>query len=97
MPGLGPTWARTTAKDERSSAWGGEVVLDLFVWRRRRFGWFLEPRHGVTFIDGKKSAGLTVGCSLLLRRPTFLHRYWWACPERPGGWGRCQLGLNFGL
>ena len=62
MPGLGPTWAHTTATGERSSTWGSEVVLDLFIWRSKRFGWFLEPGYGITFGAGnKKSAGLTVG------------------------------------
>jgi hypothetical protein len=62
MPGLGPTWAHTTAAGERSSTWGGEMVLDLFVWRNKRFGWFLEPSYGITFGAGnKKSASLTAG------------------------------------
>lgn len=62
MPGLGPTWAHTTAAGERSSTWGSEVVLDLFVWRSKRSGWFLEPSYGITFGDGnRKSVGLTAG------------------------------------
>jgi hypothetical protein len=36
-------------------------VIDLFVWRSKRFGWFLEPSYGVALGNGKKSAALTAG------------------------------------
>jgi hypothetical protein len=62
MPGLGPTWAHTTQAGERPSTWGAEMVLDLFIWRSKCFGWFLEPSYGISFGNGnKKSAGLTAG------------------------------------
>ena len=62
MPGLGPTWTHTTQPGERPSIWGAEAVVDLMVWRRRRFGWFLEPSYGVTLGNGnKKSVGVSAG------------------------------------
>jgi hypothetical protein len=62
MPGLGPTWTHTTQAGERASAWGAEAVIDLFFWRSKRLGWYLEPSYGLTFADGnKKSAALTAG------------------------------------
>jgi hypothetical protein len=62
MPGLGPTWAHTTQPGERPGSWGAEAVIDLFVWRGKRFGWFLEPSYGLAFGDGnKKSVALTAG------------------------------------
>jgi hypothetical protein len=43
--GLGPTWAHTTQPGQQSSSWGIEAVVDLFVWRNKRFSWFFgaEP------------------------------------------------------
>ena len=62
MPGLGPTWAHTTQPGEEPSTWGAEAVIDLFFWRSKRLGWYLEPSYGVTFGNGKKkSAALTGG------------------------------------
>jgi hypothetical protein len=40
-------------------------VIDLFVWRSKRFGWFLEPSYGVALGNGnKKSVALTAGLFL---------------------------------
>jgi hypothetical protein len=62
MPGLGPTWTHTTQPGAQSSTWGAVVVIDLFVWRTRRLGWFLEPSYGIALGNGnKKSVGLTGG------------------------------------
>ena len=62
MPGLGPTWTHTTQAGERPGSWGAEAVIDLFVWRSKRFGWFLEPSYGVALGNGnKKSVALTAG------------------------------------
>jgi len=62
MPGLGPTWAHTTQPGAAQSIWGAEAVIDLFFWRSKRVGWYLEPGYGITFGDGsKKSAALTGG------------------------------------
>jgi len=62
MPGLGPTWTHTTQPGERAGSWGAEAVIDLFVWRSKRFGWFLEPSYGVAPGNGsKKSVALTAG------------------------------------
>jgi hypothetical protein len=62
MPGLGPTWTHTTQAGKRPGSWGAEAVIDLFVWRSKRFGWFLEPSYGVALGNGnKKSAALTAG------------------------------------
>ena len=62
MPGLGATWAHTTQLGERSSSFGAEAVVDLFFWRSKRFGWYLEPSYGTTFGNGnKKSAAVTGG------------------------------------
>jgi hypothetical protein len=43
MPGLGPTWSHTTQYGERPGMWGAEAVIDLFLWRSKRLGWYLEP------------------------------------------------------
>jgi hypothetical protein len=41
---------------------GAEAVIDLFVWRSKRFGWFLEPGYGVALGNGnKKSVAPTAG------------------------------------
>jgi hypothetical protein len=62
MPGLGPTWTHTTQPGARSSVWGAVAVIDLFVWRTRHLGWFLEPSYGIALGNGnKKSVGLTGG------------------------------------
>jgi hypothetical protein len=62
MPGLGPTWTHTTQPGAQSSTWGAVAVIDLFVWRTRRLGWFLEPSYGIALGNGnKKSVGLTGG------------------------------------
>jgi hypothetical protein len=62
MPGLGPTWTHTTQSAAHSSTWGAVAVIDLFVWRTRRLGWFLEPSFGVASGNGnQKSVGLTGG------------------------------------
>jgi hypothetical protein len=62
MPGLGPTWAHTAQPGAQSSTWGAVVVIDLFVWRTKRLGWFLEPSYGIALGNGNnKSVGLTGG------------------------------------
>jgi hypothetical protein len=62
MPGLGPTWTHTTQPGAQSSTWGAVAVIDLFVWRTSRLGWFLEPSYGIALGNGnKKSVGLTGG------------------------------------
>jgi hypothetical protein len=62
MPGLGPTWTHTVQPGEPPSTWGAEAVLDLFFWRSKRFGWYLEPSYGVNLGNGnKQSAALTGG------------------------------------
>jgi hypothetical protein len=62
MPGLGPTWTHTTQSGAQSSTWGAVAVIDLFVWRTKRLGWFLEPSYGIALNNGnKKSVGLTGG------------------------------------
>jgi hypothetical protein len=62
MPGIGPTWTHTTQTGQRPSVWGGEAVVDLFFWRSKRFGWYLEPSYGATFASGHaKSLAVTAG------------------------------------
>ena len=61
MPGLGPTWTHTTRPGGRPSTWGAEAVVDLFFWRSKRFGWYLEPTYGITFSNSNKSAALAAG------------------------------------
>ena len=62
MPGIGPTWSHTTQNGERPSTWGAEAVIDLFFWRSKRYGWYMEPSYGVIFGNGnRKSAALTGG------------------------------------
>jgi hypothetical protein len=62
MPGVGPTWTHTTQPGERPSTWGAEAVIDLFFWRSKRIGWFLEPSYGIALGNGnKKSVALTGG------------------------------------
>jgi hypothetical protein len=62
MPGVGPTWTHTTQPGAQSSAWGAVAVVDLFFWRTKRLGWFLEPSYGIALGNGnKKSVGLTGG------------------------------------
>jgi hypothetical protein len=49
------------------SSWGAEAVIDLFFWRSKRFGWFLEPSYGITLGTGnKKSVSLTGGLFLAI-------------------------------
>jgi hypothetical protein len=37
-------------------------VLDLFFWRSKRLGWYLEASYGITFDSGHmKSVALTGG------------------------------------
>jgi hypothetical protein len=72
--GLGPTWAHTTQPGQQSSSWGIEAVVDLFVWRNKRVGCFLEPSHGIApGNENRKSMGLTGGLfspfARLLRAP----------------------------
>lgn len=47
MPGIGPTWEYTSERGEIASQWGAEVVLDVFIWRTERYGWFVEPAYGM--------------------------------------------------
>ncbi len=62
MPGPGPTWTHSTQPGARSSTWGAVAVIDLYVWRTKRLGWFLEPSYGVALGNGnEKSVGLTGG------------------------------------
>lgn len=62
MPGLGSTWSHTTQPGEPRSAWGAEIVVDLFFWRSHRFGWYLEPSYGLNLSGGsQKSMALTGG------------------------------------
>jgi hypothetical protein len=62
MPGLGPTWAHTTQSGQRPTTWGAEAVIDLFFWRSKHFGWYLEPSYGIAFGHGNpRSATLTAG------------------------------------
>jgi hypothetical protein len=62
MPGLGPTWSYTAQPGTRSSTWGAEAVIDLFFWRSKRLGWYLEPSYGIALGNGnQKSVGLTGG------------------------------------
>lgn len=65
MPGLGPTWAHTTQPGQQSSSWGVEAVIDVFIWRSKRFGWFFEPSYGIALgSGGRKSVGVTGGLFL---------------------------------
>lgn len=62
MPGLGPTRSHTTQAGQRPSAWGAEAVVDLFFWRSKHFGWYLEPSYGIALGNhNAKSVALTGG------------------------------------
>ena len=62
MPGVGPTWAHMTQDGRRTDRWGAEFVLDFFIWRTPRMGWYLEPSCGMSLAEGhEKSAALTGG------------------------------------
>ena len=62
LPGVGPTWSHALQSGERSGTWGVEAVIDLFVWRTRRVGWYVEPSYGIAFSNGnKKTLALTGG------------------------------------
>jgi hypothetical protein len=62
MPGVGPTWEHTNRTGERADTFGGELVIDFFIWSSRRMGWFIEPAYGVAFAQGHKtSATITAG------------------------------------
>lgn len=61
MPGLGPTWNHTS-QSGGASAWGAEMVLDVFIWRTKHVGWYVEPSYGITIGNGnQKSVALTGG------------------------------------
>ncbi len=61
MPGLGPTWNHTS-QSGAVSTWGAEMVLDVFIWRTKHIGWYLEPSYGIAFGNGNhKSVALTGG------------------------------------
>jgi hypothetical protein len=45
MPGVGATWVHTAQPGERSSSWGAEAVIDLFIWRSRHLGWYLRNQR----------------------------------------------------
>jgi hypothetical protein len=62
MPGLGPTWTSAARLGGRATSWGAEAVIDLFFWRTRRKGWYLEPSYGIELGGGNaKSAALSGG------------------------------------
>jgi hypothetical protein len=62
MPDLGPTWSHTTQSGEHTGTWGTEVVLDVFIWRTKRMGRYLEPSYGITFGSrNQKLVSLTGG------------------------------------
>ena len=62
MPGLGPTWTCAAQLGGRASSWGAEAVIDLFFWRTRRNGWYLEPSYGIQVGGGNaKSVALNGG------------------------------------
>lgn len=61
MPGLGATWNHTSQAGA-GNPWGAEVVLDVFIWRTKRIGWYLEPSYGISFGNGnQRSVSLTGG------------------------------------
>ena len=43
-------------------SWGAQALVDLFFWRSRRAGLFLEPAYGVAFNAGHtKFFAITAG------------------------------------
>jgi hypothetical protein len=61
MPGIGPIWSHTPQPGERPSTWSAEVVLDIFFWRSKRVGWYVEPSYGVTLGNGNKKFAASTG------------------------------------
>jgi hypothetical protein len=64
MFGVGPEWAHTVKGGKSANAIGGEAALDFMFWpwKKRRFGWYLEPAYGYSFNRGHdRSMSVTVG------------------------------------
>jgi hypothetical protein len=71
MFGVGPEWAHTIQGGKSSNTLGGEAALDFMFWpwRKRRFGWYLEPTYGYSFASGHdQSMSVTVGLLIAIPR-----------------------------
>jgi hypothetical protein len=64
MCGVGPEWAHTNQGNNHTNSIGAEGALDFMFWpwKKRRFGWYVEPSYGYNFSKGhEQSASISAG------------------------------------
>ena len=64
MCGVGPEWADTNQNGNHTNSIGAEGALDFMFWpwKKRRFGWYMEPSYGYNFGKGhEQSTSISVG------------------------------------
>ena len=64
MFGVGPVWVHSRQGGIARNSIAGEAVLDFMFWpwRKRRFGWYVEPGYDYNFGRGhEQSVGMSVG------------------------------------
>jgi hypothetical protein len=70
MCGVGPEWAHTNQHGKHTDSVGAEGALDFMFWpwKKRRFGWYLEPSYGYNFGSGhEQSTSVSVGLLIAIR------------------------------
>ena len=70
MAGAGPEWAHTIHSGNSTNSIGAEAALDFMYWpwKKRRFGWYLEPSYGYNFgSEHEQSVSVTVGLLIAIR------------------------------
>jgi hypothetical protein len=64
LAGVGPTWVRSTARDEVHDAVGGEAAMEFAFWtsEQHRLGSYVEPAYDYVFTrEHDQAAGVRVG------------------------------------
>lgn len=64
MLGIGPEWVHSAKYGITTNSVAGEAVLDFMFWpwKKRRFGWYLEPGYEYNFGRGhEQSLGISGG------------------------------------
>ncbi|HLI94322.1 MAG TPA: hypothetical protein VKU83_11950 [Puia sp.] len=70
MVGLGPEFSSTKTNGLTSTDWGAEFALDLMYWpfKKRRFGWYVEPAYDYSFGAGNEQAvGFNAGLLIAIK------------------------------
>lgn len=70
MAGVGPEWAHTIHGGNSTNSIAAEAALDFMYWpwKKRRFGWYLEPSYGYSFASGHEQS-MSVSMGLLIAIP----------------------------